>query len=673
MHNDRSERIRPRRGEQSDRKTLRRERVQCEDELLAQLSGPAKLPRVRRSRFPIAPLAREGNVVGCHKAALTRYFKDMEKIEFSQKAAGLLAPVFALRHSDDYGIGDTRAVREAIDFCATHAFRVLQMLPIHETVGDHSPYNPITSRALSPALLTLSEEEVPGLTSKMLREAAPEAWLTRLRTGSVKHNSVQPLKLQILLAAHREFKRLHAPDSPLGREFAAFQTAEADWLSPYTLFRLLIREYEGNSNWSEWRPEHQNKDTAESWLSRHGDRERLESLREALAFVQWVGWRQWRAVRAHADASGVWLMGEMSFGVSRCSVDVWANPQLFDLDWNMGTRPIVYFDTNKDSERWGQNWGLPVYRWENHRASRFDWLRGRVQSERQFFHICRLDHLRGYFRAYMFPWPGGARHAEFATLSVEEAKIRAGGKLPRFVPGPDEDPVSAQMNDLQGREIISVMREAADGMYLFAEIMGNMPDYMRNALDDLEIANLTFPQLERKADRSLQGPETYRVRSLAAYANHDHAPLAAYYLHLQQQIQRDPSGTAAIDLSNLLKLARWEAAPPPTLNAELLAALQRALFETPCQLAVLMTSDLLGTPLRFNLPGSYGADTWSERLEFTLADYDQHPEYGRRIATATALIAQTGRVPRPAADAPAREEGDGNVVGRPLQHVETDP
>ena len=633
-----------------------------------------------RARFPHFAFLRlpDGASARMRYDFVTRFLdssttSNAMRVQFTPKAAGLLAPVFALRHHEDLGIGDTRAVRDAIDFCAAHRFRVLQTLPIHETVGDHSPYNPISSRALSPALLTLSEDEVPGLTAAMVREAAPEDWLARLRVGPVKHNSVQPLKLQILLAAHRNFRRIHPPESELGREFTAFQVEQASWLPEYTLFRLLIREYEGNSNWNEWRPEHQSVAGAESWLSRHGDRERLELFREALAYVQWVGWRQWTAVRAKADERGVWLMGEMSFGVSRCSADVWAHPELFDLDWNMGTRPIVYFDTNKDSERWGQNWGLPVYRWENHRASGFTWLRGRVDAERQFFHICRLDHLRGYFRAYMFPWPGGARHAEYATLTVEEAKIRAGGKLPRFVPGPDEEPVAAKMNDLQGREIISVVREAAGDMYLFAEIMGNMPDYMRRALDDLAIANLTFPQLERNPDRTLQGPETYRVLSLASYANHDHAPLAAYYLHLQQQIQKDPEGTAAIDLRNLLMLAQWQGPPPPTLNDDLLAALQRALFETPCELAVLMTSDLLGTALRFNLPGSYGADTWSERLEFTLEDYVKHPVYGKRVATATRLVEETGRAPRPAdEDIPDAEKIDRSVTEKSLHATEAD-
>ena len=72
-------------------------------------------------------------------------------------------PVFALRHAKDFGVGDTLAMKQAIDFCVQKGFSLLQFLPIHETVGDHSPYNAISSRALSPAFLALTEEDVPGL------------------------------------------------------------------------------------------------------------------------------------------------------------------------------------------------------------------------------------------------------------------------------------------------------------------------------------------------------------------------------------------------------------------------------------------------------------------------------------------------------------------------------
>jgi len=563
------------------------------------------------------------------------------ELPLSNRRAGLLIPVFAMRHKDDFGVGDTRAVREAIDFCAQNSFAVLQLLPIHETFGDPSPYNPISSRALAPVYIHLKPEEVPGLLPADLERAAPSAWLAQLRTGIVKHGAVHPLKLQILQLAWHRF--VTGDYGTLMDEFKEFREREKSWLPHYTFFRLLIREYEGNTEWLDWRPEHRTYQGASDWLQQHPDRDELEDLQDGYAFIQWVANRQWSDVRNHADRCNVMLMGDIPFGVARGSSDVWGNPDLFDLDWNMGSHPLVHFDTSKDAEQWGQNWGLPAYRWDNHRSTGFAWLRSRVGGERQFFHLCRLDHLRGYFRAYMFPWPGGARHSEYANLTPEEASLKTGGKLPRFIPGPDSDLTYARMNELQGREIISIIREAAGPMELIAELMGGMPDYMGRALREFPLANLVFPQLEQ--GRGCDNPTDLKLRehALATYANHDNAPLVSAYLRIQRAAAVEPGGQAAGELAWLLGFAGWKDEPPEEVNEPLLRALQAALFNTPSKLAVLMCSDLFGIPLRFNLPGSYGIETWCDRLDFPFADYARHTLYGPRLETARTLIRESGR------------------------------
>lgn len=565
----------------------------------------------------------------------------MNQTMLDKRRAGLLVPVYALRHARDFGIGDTAALKDAIDFAAETGFSVVQILPIHETFGDHSPYNPISSRAHSPALISLSPQEVPGLTHAILEQAAPESWLAQLRTGNVRHEAVQPLKTQILLTAFYHFVSLDSAETHT--EFAAFEEEHATWLHSYTLFRLLVREYEGNTQWADWRPEHQTYDTAAAWLMQHPAREDLELLRRGFAFIQWISWRQWKSVRAHANEQGVRLMGEMSFGVGLNSADVWANQSLFDVEWSLGTRPLAHFDTNKDSERWGQNWGLPPYRWENHRSTSFAWLRGRIAWEKEFFHGCRIDHLRGYFRAYMFPWQGGARHVEFSNLDAEQAALITGGLLPRFVPGPDDDPVAAGMNELQGREIIGQLIEAAGEMDLVAEIMGDMPDYMKRTLEDLQLANLSFPQLLRDAEGAIIPLDKFRELSLVTYANHDNAPLASLYLQLRHDASEDPQGPAAAELRALMAFAGTNGHLPDALDDVLLRGLQAALFRTSGRLAVLMCSDLLGVPLRFNLPGSYGRGTWSDRLELPLHELQRHPVFGPRILVATELVRESGR------------------------------
>ena len=78
----------------------------------------------------------------------------MAQIDASNKAAGLLVPVFALRRNGDLGIGDTLCVEEAIDFLARHNLSVLQLLPVNETGGDNSPYGAISSIALDPLYIS---------------------------------------------------------------------------------------------------------------------------------------------------------------------------------------------------------------------------------------------------------------------------------------------------------------------------------------------------------------------------------------------------------------------------------------------------------------------------------------------------------------------------------------
>lgn len=589
-----------------------------------------------------------------------------------RRRAGLLVPVFALRRATDLGVGDTRAVVEALEFCAARGFTVLQLLPIQETIGDHSPYNPISSRALSPTLLTLEPDWVPGLSPGILAEAAPQDWLEELRRGKASHAAVAPLKDQLL---HRAFDRFLDQGPANGRrEFSEFCSEQADWLEPYCLHRLLIREYEGNQVWRDWRPEHRSPAGAKAWLARHPDRQQREKQRAGYAFIQWVAWRQWRRVRARADELGVRLMGEISHGVSLESSDVWAQPELFELDWSLGTPPLAHFDTGPEAAIWGQNWGLPPFAWDRHRATGFAWLRGRVAWQRQFFHAARVDHLRGYFRTYQFPWRGGAEHHEFAVLTEEQAALRTGGVLPRFVPGPDHDPQAAAANEALGRELIGVLIEAAGDMDLVAELMGEMPGYMRRTLEDLRLANLAFPQLLREETGRFLEPGRFRELSLATWANHDNAPLATLYLTLKSRIgagpvatavAEDPAAAAACledpaacddeavnavrsraDLQALLDFAGFDRAAPEQLDDDLLLALQRALFSTCSRLAVLMISDLIGVPLRFNLPGSHGRGTWADRVELPLAALAEHPLYGPRIARAHAAAEEFGRTPQ---------------------------
>jgi 4-alpha-glucanotransferase len=131
---------------------------------------------------------------------------------------------------------------------------------------------------------------------------------------------------------------------------------------------------------------------------------RLADKQRFYSYVQWVAFSQWRRVRAHADSSAVELMGDIPFGVSRYSADVWCNPQLFDLQWSGGAPPEKFFQSDPFTCQWGQNWGIPLYNWANHEKSNYAFWQRRVKQIASIFHYFRIDHVLGFFRVYSFPW-----------------------------------------------------------------------------------------------------------------------------------------------------------------------------------------------------------------------------------------------------------------------------
>ena len=92
-------------------------------------------------------------------------------------------------------------------------------------------------------------------------------------------------------------------------------------------------------------------------------------------YVQWLAFGQWQALKAYGTAQKVYLMGDIPFGVGRFSADVWANRAIFDLDWSGGAPPEKVFKVDPFTEKWGQNWGIPNYRWDELRRRNFDWWR----------------------------------------------------------------------------------------------------------------------------------------------------------------------------------------------------------------------------------------------------------------------------------------------------------
>ena len=570
------------------------------------------------------------------------------RIDTTHKIAGILVPVFALRHARDFGIGDAKAMRDAIDFCADNSIGVLQILPINETGGDNSPYNAISSVALDPVYVTLAPGAVPNLTEQMISNMAPEHLLSELRQGPVNYPRVKELKVQLLWEAFNAFEKEHINQSTAeAQRLKDFENENSRWLEPYSLYRTLIDEHSGNAVWTQWEADLHSYELAKVKVASQSNAKEVQRSRQFWSFVQWVAFGQWRDLKDYAEQRSVKLMGDLPFGVSRYSVDVWSEPQLFDLQWSCGAPPEKFFQGDKFVCEWGQNWGMPLYSWDAHRQENFAWWRQRVQHLTNLFHYFRIDHVLGFFRVYGFPWIPERNH-EFIDLTKEQASTLTGGELPHFIPRSDDEPEDAQANAKEGGDLLKVLIEAAGPDGIVAEDLGMVPEYVRPLIRELGMAGFSIPIFERVSDedREFKPKETLPELSLATYGTHDHQPIAAFYDDLIKRWHGPEGDQGWHEVQRLMRfLGQDDQNPPTSFTDDLHRVFLRVLLETPCWLAALMITDILGTSQRFNEPGLSGDYNWSQRLDRPLQQYLDQPRYGDKIRYFRDQIKQTDRAP----------------------------
>jgi 4-alpha-glucanotransferase len=562
-------------------------------------------------------------------------------IDVDRKLAGLMVPVFALRRTGDLGIGDTTAVKQAIDFCDRHAIGILQVLPINETGGDNSPYNAISSVALDPVLLDVSPEAVPSLSLEFFDNCLIEHDIAKLRKDSVKYQQVKQLKLLLLRNAFDNFK-----GDP---EFENFKKENQNWLEDYALFRTLVAKHDGDTRWPIWEEEFQSPEKAKSWLEKSPQKESLKKECEFWSFVQFIAFQQWHAVRAYADDKHISLMGDIPFGISRYSADTWAQIQLFDINRAGGAPPEPLFQGDEFTRNWGQNWGLPLYKWDEHEREGFAWWRNRVQKVTNIFNYFRIDHVLGFYRIYTFPWIA-ERNSEFASLTKEEAKEKTGGELPRFVPRDDySEPENLLLNQEEGEKLLKMIISAAGTAGIVAEDLGVVPTYCRPSLTKLGIPGFIIPMFNRfyDGDQSYIPKEQISKMKLATWGTHDHVPLVTFYDQMVERWHGPEGNEGWKEMQRLMHyLGLDENNPPTRMDLQLLKAFFAGVLDTPCWLAVFMITDLLTLKIRFNQPSMSDDSNWSQRLDFPLSDYEKLEPYKLYIETFAKMIKDSNRAPK---------------------------
>jgi 4-alpha-glucanotransferase len=482
------------------------------------------------------------------------------------RRAGVLVPLFSLRSTADWGVGEIPDLVPFARWARSAGFGLVQLLPVnHASGGQDSPYSALSAFAIYPVYLSLEQCEDfqrgggLGSFSDDERERLARARSRR----NVPWSEVRALKERGLAIAFQSFlERDWYPRTERVRELEAFAKTHGHWLPDYALF-VALHEEQGNRTWQTW-PEALRTPTPAVLEEAHR-RLWLPVLRHS--YCQWQLTLQWTRAREQAHEAGVALMGDLPFVVSTDAADVWAHQDEFRLDARAGAPPDAF---SKD----GQDWGLPVYRWAVMQSKGLSWFRARGYRSAEMFDYYRVDHVVGLYRTYFKDATGKAAF----TPSVE-----------------------AEQKE-NGERVLKVLSERAK---VIAEDLGVIPPFVRTSLTALGIPGYRVLRWERD-EEVYRDPAAWPILSVATSGTHDTETTAEWFDALGEEDRK-----ALLDIPGLASLREK---PPAAWDDRVRDALLEVLYQSPSELLLIPFQDAVGSRERVNIPGTLSGDNWTYRL-----------------------------------------------------------
>ena len=402
--------------------------------------------------------------------------------------AGVLMSVTSL--PSPYGIGCFDGAAYAfVDWLAKAGQRYWQILPLGATaygLPDNSPYQAYSAFAGSPYLISL--ETLIG-----------EGVLTREECDAVDFGS-DPAKIDFdklhenrLALLHKAYERSNiAQDGG----FHAFCADNAWWLDDYALF-MALKTFFREAPFQSWP-----KDIRMHWdfAVDYYNRELYFDV-EFHKYLQYKFAQQWSQLKAYANARHIRIVGDIPIYVSPDGADVWAHPDLFQL--NSENQPTAIAGCPPDAfAADGQVWGNPLYRWERHRETGYAWWMSRMWYSFKLYDIVRIDHFRGFDEYFSIPYG---------------SKTAAPGHWEK---GP-------------GIELFRAVEQALGKREIIAEDLGYMSDTVRQLVRDsgfpgMKVLEFAFDSRDT-GSASDYLPHNYPVNSVAYTGTHDNETLVSWY------------------------------------------------------------------------------------------------------------------------------------------------
>ena len=531
------------------------------------------------------------------------------------RSAGVVVPLFSLHTARSWGIGDIADLARCQAWLRRAGLQAVQVLPLGTLPpGETSPYSALSAMAIDPIYVAVDQaHDFQALGGDARLPLDEQIALRRARSSPhVAYGEVREVKESALRLAFSLFWDVDwVRTTARAGAFAAFASWEDWWLGDYALYSAL-RARHGNRPWTQWPAQLRDRDPDAL------DTARRELEQDVLfhQYVQWVADEQWELAREQLGA--IRLFGDFPFMVSTDSADVWANQHLFRFDRTVGTPPDAFSET-------GQDWGLPLYRWDVMHAEDYRWLRQRGKRMARLFDGYRVDHLVGFFRTYSRPL----------------GEIRGS-----FDPAAKVDQIAL------GERLLTLFLES--GAQVIAEDLGLIPDFVRESMARLGVPGYKVLRWERKwkvEGQPFIDPASYPAISVVATSTHDIEPLALWWETIDEEERRafmrlldtESSGPPITDLNVGAHGVRPRSATTPFTPAVRDALLNLA-YAAGSDLLLAPIQDLFGWPDRINTPATVGGQNWTWRLPLAVDALESDPVAIQRADALRALAQRTGRL-----------------------------
>ena len=322
------------------------------------------------------------------------------------KGAGTVIPVFSLRSEGSFGVGDFGDLKTFVDWVVLTGQRILQILPINDTIITHTwqdsyPYNSISIYALHPQYTDL--RQLPALNDSARQDYYRGLQQELNALPMIDYERVNKAKMDYLREVFaQEWENIATEEA-----YQHFFNKNQSWLLPYAVF-CHCRDLYGTATFGNWPYTVELK--AEEGIVVFTPKEetqgegKTEAIGEGafaheLAFWYFVQYNldcQMRNAHEYARSKQVLLKGDIPIGISRDGVEAWTEPRYFNLNGQAGAPPDAF-------SRNGQNWGFPTYNWDEMISDGCSWWVRRFRKMAEYFDAYRIDHVLGFFRIWEIP------------------------------------------------------------------------------------------------------------------------------------------------------------------------------------------------------------------------------------------------------------------------------